>query len=1319
MGQSADAGLRTAEEIRALAPEEAVRGRPVRLQGVVTFADAAAGAFWLRDWGLGVRVQTTTAAVSPGDLVEVTGQSVLGFAPEARADVVKRLGNSPLPPPFSVRAERLSAVTNDAQWVRLAATLTALQPQAGGCSVSFEVGRESVDGFLSLAAGEASPTNLVGAKVFVQGVLEARTNAAGQFAGMRLLVPGAKSLTRSLLGTFRAPTLTNTVADLERRLTNAPKASATELGGFRILNRPVQVTGLVLFQSRPTRLYCQDATGPFRVELAEAATYESSDRVEVVGQADWVDRQVWISGAVARKTGRGELPPPRRLSVRQAQEAANDGRRVTVRGRVLGHQRITMVGIVRESVTLEDTESGGTWNLRLPDRSGLFTCCPVGAVVEGTGLVVLSPQPGGLVLPSVYPNSLGEVVLVEPPPFWTPGRLRGLAAVIALVGAGTGVWFLIQRRRFLATAASEQRLRSLLQHSFDATFVLGTDGTVKYLTPGAERLLGSGPGHASHLAARLGTMIHPDDLPRVAEARREVLAEAGRSVRVEQCRLMGLGDGIRWVEAVATNCLRVPGIEGVVVNVHDITERREAFLRLEHSAEVSRRLNEFAGSLSPLHGEDDILWEITRRCVDLLGFVDCVVYLRDEDRDLLVQRAAFGPKNPREREILNPIEIPLGEGVVGAVARSAQPALVPDTRLDPRYLVDDAARLSELAVPIIADGQVLGVIDSEHPEAGFFTAEHLGILTAIAGICANKLVRARAEMRLRDINQELERRIAARTVELVQTNEQLKREIAERRRTEQVQRALFEISEAVHSAGDLPGLYARIHEIIGTLMPAQNFYLALLDAETGIVSFPYHRDLTDPPPPPRTGRRGMTEYVLRTGRAALADLAEIQRLKEAGEYIQSGHPAAIWLGVPLTVEGRTFGVMAVQDPHDQTAFGEEEKRILSFVAGQTALAIDRKHAEEQLRARTQRLRESEERFSKAFTAIPSNVSIVRVRDQRFVEVNQALLDYSGFTREEIIGRTTQELQIWADDAQRDEFYRRFQADGRVEPMETTLRAKSGRTDTVIIAAETIEVEGEPHVLALSVVITERKQAEEELIRSLARERELSRLKSSFVSLVSHEFRTPIGIIHSSAEILERYLPRLPEEERQEHLRAIQSHAWRMAALMEEVLMFGRVEAGRMEFRETEFDLHEICQRWVEEMLLATDSRCPIRLTAAELPLVARGDPDLLRHIVTNLLSNAVKYSPPGRTVELELQRDGAVAVICVTDRGLGIPASSRERLFTAFQRGENVRHLPGTGLGLVVIRHCLDLHRGTIELDSAENVGTRVVVRVPLFDHSP
>jgi GAF domain-containing protein len=423
-------------------------------------------------------------------------------------------------------------------------------------------------------------------------------------------------------------------------------------------------------------------------------------------------------------------------------------------------------------------------------------------------------------------------------------------------------------------------------------------------------------------------------------------------------------------------------------------------------------LNDFASSLSSLQTEDDILWELTRRCITTLGFEDCVIYLVDEDRGVLIQKAAFGPKNPREREIVSPLEIPVGRGIVGSVAATGCTEIVSDTRLDPRYLVDDRVRLSEISVPIIAEGRVLGVIDSEHSQPGFFREDHVTILGSIASICANKLARTRTEARLRELNQDLERRIAERTTELVAANERLQCEVTERIRAEKIQRALFEISEAAHAAEDLPRLYERIHEIIGTLMPAQNFYIALLDEASGQVSFPYHRDAIDPPPPPRQGRRGMTEYVLRTGHAALADLREIQRLKEAGEYVQSGHPSAIWLGAPLTVGSRTFGVISVQDHHNDKAFGEEEKRILSFVAGQTALTIERKRSEAEIRAHTERLRESEERFSKAFRAIPAIISLARATDGRLIEVNEAFIRNSDYTRAEVLGRTTAELGIW-------------------------------------------------------------------------------------------------------------------------------------------------------------------------------------------------------------------------------------------------------------------------------------------------------------------
>jgi putative methionine-R-sulfoxide reductase with GAF domain len=161
--------------------------------------------------------------------------------------------------------------------------------------------------------------------------------------------------------------------------------------------------------------------------------------------------------------------------------------------------------------------------------------------------------------------------------------------------------------------------------------------------------------------------------------------------------------------------------------------------------ELEQILIYFSTSLYGQNSEEDILWDLARNCISRLGFVDCVIYLLDEERNVLIQTAALGPKNPKRYEILNPIEIKIGQGITGHVALTGIPERIDDTTRDPRYIVDDEARQSELCVPIIAEGKVIGLIDSEHPQKGFFTAQHLRILTAIASICSNKLLKVRAE----------------------------------------------------------------------------------------------------------------------------------------------------------------------------------------------------------------------------------------------------------------------------------------------------------------------------------------------------------------------------------------------------------------------------------------------------------------------------------------------------------------------------------------------------------------------------------------------
>jgi signal transduction histidine kinase len=280
------------------------------------------------------------------------------------------------------------------------------------------------------------------------------------------------------------------------------------------------------------------------------------------------------------------------------------------------------------------------------------------------------------------------------------------------------------------------------------------------------------------------------------------------------------------------------------------------------------------------------------------------------------------------------------------------------------------------------------------------------------------------------------------------------------------------------------------------------------------------------------------------------------------------------------------------------------------------------------------------------------------------------------------------------------------------------RRKDGSEFPVDVSLSPIETKNGQRVTTIIRDITERKRVEVEIQNALQKEKELSDFKSHFVSMVSHEFRNPLTAILVSTELLERYKQQATEERKSTYVHRIEAAAKQMTHLLEDVLVIGKAETGKLEFNPEPLDIEEFCRDLVEEIQLSTRAEYAIAfLCQGQFPEACM-DKNLLRHILTNLLSNAIKYSPQGCTVNFELTEQNGEAIFLIQDQGIGISLEDQQRLFESFYRGKNVGKILGTGLGLTIVKNAVDLHGGQITVISELGVGTTFKVRLPLNNSS-
>jgi PAS domain S-box-containing protein len=360
----------------------------------------------------------------------------------------------------------------------------------------------------------------------------------------------------------------------------------------------------------------------------------------------------------------------------------------------------------------------------------------------------------------------------------------------------------------------------------------------------------------------------------------------------------------------------------------------------------------------------------------------------------------------------------------------------------------------------------------------------------------------------------------------------------------------------------------------------------------------------------------------------------------------------------------------------------------------------------------QALRESERRFAQFFNANPLPMTIVRMRDGVHLDVNEAMLRHTGYTRADVLGRTTVELRLWALPEERQRLVDVLEREGRVRDFEMKFRNKAGVERHMLVNCEVIAHGGEPAVLNVAIDITERKDLEAYQKARREEAETLTRAKDEFLAMLGHELRNPLGTITNSLAVLNH---RVADDALRRVTDIIGRQTAHLTRLVDDLLDVARVTSGKVDLRLAVHDLRELAGRCVDA--LGEAGRTAGHRVAVEGESVSvLVDPARIEQVIANLLDNALKYTPAGGEVRVVTAREGNRAVLSVRDTGEGIRPELLARVFELFVQQPQAldRARGGLGLGLTLVKQLVSLHGGSVEARSAGvGHGSEFIVRLP------
>ena len=551
-----------------------------------------------------------------------------------------------------------------------------------------------------------------------------------------------------------------------------------------------------------------------------------------------------------------------------------------------------------------------------------------------------------------------------------------------------------------------------------------------------------------------------------------------------------------------------------------------------------------------------------------------------------------------------------------------------------------------------------------------------------------RLIKLRRELRRK--TDELERRHAEATAAQLASLNLAEDAVAARERAESANRELLsEIAErkrlqAAFVASELR--YRRLFE-------SAKDGLLILDAETGMVvdCNPFMVDLLGFSRAVFLGKKVWELGFLKDIVGNEANFAELQRC----EYIH-------YEGKALeTSEGRRIEVEFISNVY--------------LVAGQKVIQCNIRDISERVKAE-KRLRQ----LSRIVEQAPFSIIITDLAG-RIEYANPRFCTVSGYTEQEATG---QNPRILKSGETAPEIYRAMWqtiTHGKVWTGELRNRRKNGEIylESVVIAPVVDDKGQTTHYVALKDDVTAQKRSAADAAAKLEREHQISEMKSRFISVTSHEFRTPMAAAMGSVELLLNHLDRLTPAKRQELLNRIDLSLHRMTAMLDDILTLNRLDTNRTEVRLGPLDLRLLLRNVMEEIELGDRKAHVFELRTAGDCGAFVSDPNLLHHIFSNLFSNAVRYSAAGKLVQVAATVDATGARVAITDQGIGIPPADLTRLFQPFERGSNVGTIGGTGLGLNIVKRMTEGLGGTITVAPVASGGTCFTLTLPPPPISP